>query len=77
MDGEKRPRFDPAALLTSSKPPTTRVLTSPMRSKVGVTHCHVRGQSRGLFVKYNEALEYAPKWKELKEARDAVTKQKS
>jgi hypothetical protein len=37
-----------------------------MRSKAGVTHWHVRGQSRTSLVKYNEALEYAPKWKELK-----------
>jgi hypothetical protein len=48
-----------------------------MRSKVGVDALARQGQSRTSLVKYNEALEYAPKWKELKEACDAVAKQKS
>jgi tetratricopeptide (TPR) repeat protein len=36
-----------------------------------------QGQARTALAKYNEALEYAPNWKELKEAREAVAKQKS
>jgi tetratricopeptide (TPR) repeat protein len=33
-----------------------------------------QGQSRAALAKYDEALEYAPDWKELKEAREAVAK---
>lgn len=33
-----------------------------------------QGQSRAALAKYNETLKYAPNWKELKEAREAVAK---
>src|ERR1700722_10700881 len=36
-----------------------------------------RGQWSSALAKYDEALEYAPNWKELKAAREAVAKQKS
>jgi tetratricopeptide (TPR) repeat protein len=36
-----------------------------------------QGQATTALAKYNEALEYAPNWKELKAAREAVAKQKS
>jgi hypothetical protein len=35
-----------------------------------------QGNNREALVKYEEALKYAPNWKELKEAREALTKQK-
>jgi tetratricopeptide (TPR) repeat protein len=35
-----------------------------------------QGQTKDALAKYDEALEYAPNWKQLKEAREAVTKQK-
>ena len=34
-----------------------------------------QGHAKTALTKYNEALEYAPNWKELKEAREAVAKQ--
>ena len=37
----------------------------------------MRGQANGALAKYDEALKYAPNWKELKEAREAIAKQKS
>jgi tetratricopeptide (TPR) repeat protein len=36
-----------------------------------------QGHTKEALVKYDEALKYAPNWKELKEAREAVAKQKS
>ena len=36
-----------------------------------------QGKTKEALVKYDEALKYAPNWKQLKEARDAVAKQKS
>ena len=36
-----------------------------------------QGKTKVALVKYDEALKYAPNWKQLKEARDAVAKQRS
>ncbi len=36
-----------------------------------------QGNNREALAKYEEALKYAPNWKELKEAREALSKQKS
>ncbi len=36
-----------------------------------------RGQAKEALAKYDEALKYAPKWKQLQEARDAAAKQYS
>jgi tetratricopeptide (TPR) repeat protein len=36
-----------------------------------------QGNTKEALAKYDEALKYAPKWKQLKEARDAVAKQKT
>jgi tetratricopeptide (TPR) repeat protein len=36
-----------------------------------------QGQPQEALAKYDDALKYAPNWKQLKEARDAVAKQKS
>jgi tetratricopeptide (TPR) repeat protein len=36
-----------------------------------------QGKTKAAIAKFDEALEYAPNWKELKAARDAVTKRKS
>ena len=36
-----------------------------------------QGKTKDALVKYDEALKYAPNWKQLKEAREAVAKQKS
>jgi tetratricopeptide (TPR) repeat protein len=36
-----------------------------------------QGKIKDALVKYDEALKYAPNWKQLKEAREAVAKQKS
>ena len=36
-----------------------------------------QGKTRDALVKYDQALKYAPNWKQLKEAREAVVKQKS
>jgi tetratricopeptide (TPR) repeat protein len=36
-----------------------------------------QGKIKDALVKYDEALKYAPHWKQLKEAREAVAKQKS
>jgi tetratricopeptide (TPR) repeat protein len=36
-----------------------------------------QGKTKGALAKYNEALKYAPNWKQLKEAREALTKQKT
>jgi tetratricopeptide (TPR) repeat protein len=36
-----------------------------------------QGKSKEALAKYDEALKYAPNWKQLKEAREAVAKQKS
>ena len=36
-----------------------------------------QGNTKEALAKYDEALKYAPKWKELKEAREALAKQKS
>jgi len=35
-----------------------------------------QGKTKDALAKYDEALKYAPDWKQLKEARDAVAKQK-
>jgi hypothetical protein len=34
-----------------------------------------QGKTKGSLVKYDDALKYAPNWKQLKEAREAVAKQ--
>jgi hypothetical protein len=34
-------------------------------------------KTKEAFAKYDEALKYAPNWKQLKDARAAVAKQKS
>jgi tetratricopeptide (TPR) repeat protein len=36
-----------------------------------------QGKAKEALVKYDEALKYAPNWKQLKEAREALTKQKT
>jgi tetratricopeptide (TPR) repeat protein len=36
-----------------------------------------QGHTKEALVKYDEALKYAPNWKQLKEAREALTKQKT
>jgi tetratricopeptide (TPR) repeat protein len=36
-----------------------------------------QGKTKDALVKYDEALKYAPNWKQLKEAREALTKQKT
>jgi tetratricopeptide (TPR) repeat protein len=36
-----------------------------------------QGKTKDALAKYDEALKYAPNWKQLKEAREALTKQKS
>jgi tetratricopeptide (TPR) repeat protein len=36
-----------------------------------------QGNIKGALAKYDEALRYAPNWKQLKEAREALAKQKS
>jgi predicted Zn-dependent protease len=36
-----------------------------------------QGKIKEALVKYDEALKYAPNWKQLKEAREALAKQKS
>lgn len=36
-----------------------------------------QGHTKEALVKYDTALKYAPTWKQLKEARDAVAKQRS
>ena len=36
-----------------------------------------QGKAKDALAKYDEALKYAPDWKQLKEARDAVAKQKT
>jgi tetratricopeptide (TPR) repeat protein len=36
-----------------------------------------QGKTNAAVAKFDEALEYAPNWKELKAARDAVAKRKS
>jgi tetratricopeptide (TPR) repeat protein len=36
-----------------------------------------QGHSKDALAKYDEALKYAPNWKQLKEAREVVAKQKS
>ena len=36
-----------------------------------------QGHTKDALVKYDEALKYAPNWKELKDAREAVVKRKS
>jgi hypothetical protein len=35
------------------------------------------GKTKDVLAKYDEALRYAPNWKQLQEARDAVAKRKS
>jgi hypothetical protein len=35
-----------------------------------------QGNKKDALAKYDEALKYAPNWKQLKEAREAVAKQK-
>jgi len=35
-----------------------------------------QGNAKDALVKYDEALKYAPNWKQLKEAREALVKQK-
>ena len=35
------------------------------------------GKTKEALTKYNEALKYAPHWKQLQEAREAVAKQKT
>jgi predicted TPR repeat methyltransferase len=34
-----------------------------------------QGHTKDAVVKYDEALKYAPNWKQLKDAREALTKQ--
>jgi hypothetical protein len=34
-----------------------------------------QGKTKEALAKYDDALKYAPNWKQLHEARDAVTKQ--
>jgi hypothetical protein len=36
-----------------------------------------QGRFKDALVKYEEALKYAPNWKQLKDAREAVAKKKS
>jgi tetratricopeptide (TPR) repeat protein len=36
-----------------------------------------QGKTKEALTKYNEALKYAPHWKQLQEAREAVAKQKT
>jgi hypothetical protein len=36
-----------------------------------------QGNAKEALAKYDEALKYAPHWKQLQEAREAVAKQKS
>jgi hypothetical protein len=36
-----------------------------------------RGRLREALAKYDEALKYAPNWKQLKDAREAEAKQKT
>lgn len=36
-----------------------------------------QGKTSEALAKYDEALKYAPNWKELKEGREAVAQQKS
>jgi hypothetical protein len=36
-----------------------------------------QGKTRDALAKYDEALKYAPNWKELKQAREAAPKQSS
>jgi predicted negative regulator of RcsB-dependent stress response len=36
-----------------------------------------QGNAEGALAKYEEALKYAPNWKQLKEAREALAKRKS
>jgi hypothetical protein len=36
-----------------------------------------QGKNREALAKYNEALKYAPNWRQLKEARAALAMQKS
>jgi Tetratricopeptide repeat len=36
-----------------------------------------QGNSKDALAKYDEALKYAPNWKQLKEAREALAKQKA
>jgi hypothetical protein len=36
-----------------------------------------QGKTKDVLAKYDEALRYAPNWKQLQEARDAVAKRKS
>jgi hypothetical protein len=36
-----------------------------------------QGKTKDSLVKYDEAIKYAPNWKQLKDARDAAAKQKS
>ena len=36
-----------------------------------------QGNIKDALAKYDEVLKYAPNWKQLKEARDAVAKQRS
>jgi predicted negative regulator of RcsB-dependent stress response len=36
-----------------------------------------QGRSQEALAKYDEALKYAPNWKQLEEARNAVTKRRS
>jgi hypothetical protein len=36
-----------------------------------------RGKTKDALAKYDEALRYAPNWKQLKDAREAVAKQKT
>jgi hypothetical protein len=35
-----------------------------------------QGKTKESLAKYDEAIKYAPNWKELKEARDALAKQR-
>jgi hypothetical protein len=35
------------------------------------------GKTRDALAKYDEALKYAPNWKQLKDAREAAAKQRS
>jgi hypothetical protein len=46
----------------------------PIHRAHGQCVCAKQGKIKDALVKYDEALKYAPNWKELKEAREASAK---
>ena len=44
---------------------------------MGLATTQITGDTKDALGKYDEALKYAPNWKQLKEARDATAKQKT